>query len=1043
MARIPAAEIERLKREVSLERLAEARGIRLQRHGADLLGLCPFHDDHEPSLVITPAKNLWHCLGACQAGGSVIDWVMRAEGVSFRHAAELLRADLPPEGLSKGKPPERSTVPKLPGLLDASAGDQALLRRVVDYYHASLKESPEALAYLTSRGLQHAEAVERFKLGFANRTLGYRLPAKNRKEGAEIRGRLEALGVMRASGHEHLNGSLVVPVFDEEGRVAELYGRKITQGLRPGTPLHLYLPGPHRGVWNVEALQASREIILCEALLDALTFWCAGYRNVTAAYGVEGVTPDHWKAFERSGTERVLIAYDRDEAGEKAAEKLAHQLAERGIGAYRIHFPKGMDANEYALKVTPAAKSLELVIRKALWLGKGKASAPSTQSTPASPPTTAKDQMPSAPPEIVADAPTEASEPELDEPALPLDAADSELDEAEPLAATPEPAPPREPPPVEERGEEVVMAQGDRRWRVRGIARNTSFDALRVNVLVARDGHGFHVDTLDLYSARHRKAYITEAAAELGLEERVVKRDLGQLLLRLEALQEGQIRKALEPKEKTVELDDQEREAALTLLRDPQLLGRILVDFERCGVVGEETSKLVGYLAAVSRKLDEPLAVILQSSSAAGKSALMEAVLAFIPEEERVQYSAMTGQSLFYMGETDLQHKILAIVEEEGAERASYALKLLQSEGQLTIASTGKDPSTGRLVTHAYRVEGPVMIFLTTTAIEIDEELLNRCLVLTVNEGREQTRAIHRLQRERQTLEGLLQRQDRERVLKVHRDAQRLLRPLLVANPYARDLTFLDHQTRTRRDHMKYLTLIRAIALLHQHQREVKTAHHDGRAVRYIEVTRDDIAMANRLAHEVLGRSLDELPPQTRRLLGLLCEMVRKRGDAQGLDRSDVRFTRRDVREHTGWGNTQLKIHLRRLEDLEYLLVHAGGRGQSLVYELAYAGDAESDRPVLAGLIDVETLAAHAYDAERSGLEGQWSGSSRAQVGGRSGGGRGGSNGENDRKDGSLRTLEGEERQNARLGSEEATRSYVAAPRAAVSLLAAAKAEAR
>jgi hypothetical protein len=793
-------------------------------------------------------------------------------------------------------------------------------------------------------------------------------------------------------------------------------------------------------VWNVEALQASREVILCESLLDALTFWCAGFRNVTAAYGVEGVTPDHWKAFERYGTERVLIAYDRDEAGEKAAEKLAEQLTSRGIGAYRIHFPKGMDANEYALKVQPAAKSLELVVRKALWLGKGKAAAPSTQPTPAPPPTTAKDE---SPPEIVADAPADASEPHLEEPCLPL-AADSELDEVEFLAATPEPAPPLEAPPAEERGEEVVMAQGDRRWRVRGIAKNTSFDALRVNVLVARDGHGFHVDTLDLYSARHRRAFVAEAAAELGLEERVVKRDLGQLLLRLEAIQEEQIQKALEPKEKAVELDDQERDAALELLRDPELLERILADFERCGVVGEETNKLVGYLAAVSRKLDEPLAVILQSSSAAGKSSLMEAVLAFIPDEERVQYSAMTGQSLFYMGETDLQHKILAIVEEEGAERASYALKLLQSEGELTIASTGKDPSTGRLVTHAYRVEGPVMIFLTTTAIEIDEELLNRCLVLTVNEGREQTRAIHRLQRERQTLEGLLQRQDRERVLKVHRDAQRLLRPLLVANPYARDLTFLDHQTRTRRDHMKYLTLIRAIALLHQHQREVKETTHQGERLRYIEVTKGDIATANRLAHEVLGRSLDELPPQTRRLLGLLCEMVRKRCGELGIERADYRFTRRDVREATGWGNTQLKLHLRRLEDLEYLLVHAGGRGQSFVYELAYAGDAESDRPVLAGLIDAEALEGREYDADRSGLEVQRSASSRAQVGAWSGGGRGGEIEENDRGDGSLHALDAEERRNARLGSDEATRSYVAVPRAGVSsLAAAAKAGAR
>src|SRR2546423_633527 len=107
------------------------------------------------------------------------------------------------------------------------------------------------------------------------------------------------------------------------------------------------------------------------------------------------------------------------------------------------------------------------------------------------------------------------------------------------------------------------------------------------------------------------------------------------------------------------------------------------------------------------------------------------------------------------------------------------------------------------------------MIFLTTTAIDLDEELLNRCLVLTVDEERPQTQAIHKKQREAQTLEGLLAKQECEEVLKIHRNAQRLLKPLFVANPYARELTFLDSQTRTRRDHMKYLGLIRSIALLH------------------------------------------------------------------------------------------------------------------------------------------------------------------------------------------------------------------------------------
>jgi DNA primase len=512
------------------------------------------------------------------------------------------------------------------------------------------------------------------------------------------------------------------------------------------------------------------------------------------------------------------------------------------------------------------------------------------------------------------------------------------------------------------------MTFGDRRYRVRGLAKNLSFDALKVNLLVSRD-EGFHVDTLDLYQARQRAAYVKNAASELALREETIKRDVGHVLRELEERQEEVIRKTLEPVEKTVPLSDVEEAAAMDLLKDSRLLDRILTDFEACGVVGEETNKLLGYLAAVSRKLEEPLAVIVQSSSAAGKSALMEAILAFMPEEERVKYSAMTGQSLFYMGETDLAHKILAIVEEQGAEKATYALKLLQSEGELTIASTGKDPASGRLVTQEYRVCGPVMILLTTTAIEIDEELLNRCLVLTVDEDREQTRKIHELQRERQTLEGLLARQARPALLKVHQDAQRLLKPILVANPYARHLTFLDDRTRTRRDHVKYLTLIRAIALLHQYQRPVKTATRGGVSVPYIEVTLDDIATANRLAHQVLGRSLDELPPQTRRLLLALDQMVTEACRREAIARQDYRFSRRQVREHTSWSHTQVHVHLERLVTLEYVLVHRGRQGQSFEYELLYDGEGQDGRPFLTGLLDVETLRAQPTTESLRGLE--------------------------------------------------------------------------
>jgi hypothetical protein len=335
-----------------------------------------------------------------------------------------------------------------------------------------------------------------------------------------------------------------------------------------------------------------------------------------------------------------------------------------------------------------------------------------------------------------------------------------------------------------------------------------------------------------------------------------------------------------------------------------------------------------------------------------------------MPAEDKVQYSAMTGQSLFYMGAMDLKHKILALAEEAGAARASYALKLLQSEGVLSIASTGKDPETGKLVTQEYRVEGPVMIFSTSTAIDHDEELLNRCLTLGVDESREQTRAILTLQRQKRTLDGLFARRQKERLLKVHQNAQRLLRPIAVRNPFADALTFPDGRTRLRRDHEKYLTLIDTLALLHQRQREIKSAEQDGERVEYVEVTLGDIEVANRLAHEALGRSLDELSPQTRRLLELVVSMVEAQCVTQGITRADTRFSRREVREHAGWSDFQVKMHMHKLEELEYVLVHRGGRGQSFVYELLYDGAGRDGKPFLMGLVNVETLKC-AYDGKK------------------------------------------------------------------------------
>jgi hypothetical protein len=790
--------------------------------------------------------------------------------------------------------------------------DAETLKAVSDYYSATLLKSAAALEYLTKRKFDDPDLIDHFHLGFSDRSLGLQLPDKTRKAGAAIRERLTFLGILKPNGRELLRGSLVVPVFDESGQIVQMFGHKVRNDLRKGTPTVVWLPGPRAGLWNVQTLAESKFVILCQDPLAGLTAWAKGDRNVVSILGLDAPTDDLAVTFEKHGVTEVAIAFEDTDAGNTKAAALAEKLKVQGDQCVHVTEP------HKSATISTAHPTISII----------ETVAPAT--------------------ELVASPPSQPPTPQP--PAVPTPSAIPALSTA---AA--------QPPHLEEQGQldEVVIAIGDRKYRARGLSRNTTFAVLKVNVLVTRTtetGSLFHTDTFDLLVARQRAAFTRAASIELGLKEEVVKKDVGTVLLRLEEEQEKLIRKALAPAPPSYTMTEADTAAALELLRSPNLIERTQQDFERCGLIGEKNNALLGYLAVLSRKLDQPLALLIRSSSAAGKSALMEALLDFTPEEDRQRYSAMTAQSLFYLGETGLRHKVLAVSEDQGTERIAYPLKLLLSDGELSIASTGKD-TTGKLIAETYKVRGPVSLMLTSTAADIDEELTNRCLTLTVNEDPAQTRAIHQLQRERETLEGLLARKGRERVRKLHQDAQRLIRPLAVLNPHVKELRFPDAQTRMRRDFLKYIAVVKTIALLHQQQREVKTATVDGETIEYIEVVPSDISLANQLCRPVFGQSLDDLAPQARRLLHLLDRMVTEACAKQGIDRTDLRFHRRDIRAFTGWSDFQVRVHLKRLIELEAVLVHQGGRGRLFEYQLLF--DGKTDNGVWAlGLLDPETVQA-------------------------------------------------------------------------------------
>ena len=319
------------------------------------------------------------------------------------------------------------------------------------------------------------------------------------------------------------------------------------------------------------------------------------------------------------------------------------------------------------------------------------------------------------------------------------------------------------------------LALHGRSYEVKGIARERT--QLKVTIKACGEpGKGFELTTLDLYSNRSREIYVKDCTALFGEPEASIKADIGRVIERAEAWAPEQV--APDPPESSPE--DEARAAAF--LANPDLFGEILADLETLGIAGEETNKLLCYLACVSRKLDDPLSLLIQSRSAAGKSTLQHAILSLCPEEDQVHYTRLTSQALYYQEETRLAHKVLALEETRGLGEAAYSLRALQSAKKLAVATTAKDPLTGRMKTEHYSVKGPVAVLLTTTAAVLDEETAPRFLTITIDESEAMTRTILASQRQGDTLAGHLAQLNRPAVIAKHQQAQRLLEPLLVVN---------------------------------------------------------------------------------------------------------------------------------------------------------------------------------------------------------------------------------------------------------------------
>ncbi|MBK9529336.1 MAG: toprim domain-containing protein [Acidobacteria bacterium] len=508
----------------------------------------------------------------------------------------------------------------------------------------------------------------------------------------------------------------------------------------------------------------------------------------------------------------------------------------------------------------------------------------------------------------------------------------------------------------------LMIAFDNREYRVRGLS-GFGLEKLKINLRL-NAGNNFHLDTLDLYQSRARTNFAQTAAKMCRVNESVINADLLVLIESLEAERLSMRKTSANEPDQGAAMTEADKQAAIAFLTDKNLCEKIVEDFRSIGLVGERSTVLTAYLGAVSRKLQEPLALLIVARSGAGKSALQDAICNFVPPEELVRVTRLTGQALFYKDPYSLQRKMLVIAEDEGAMAAVYSLRTLASDQRLSIAATRTDPNTGKLSTEHYEVFGPVVIVITTTSAEaFDEETRSRFVQLSMNESVEQTRAILATQRHQYSLPGVLEKAESEEIKRLHHHAQRLLKPLAVVNPFVEYLTYPSERLIHRREQRKYLSLINSIALLHQYQREIKTARRGEIEIEYVEVELSDIALANELAEEILGKAMDELAPPVRGMFEAIREACREKANELKIESQDVQLTRREIRETTAWSDWQVRMYCQKLVEMEYLFAVQSLNGKPSVYQLA--SDAESEVQTLRGLTSIDELKRKLTDATK------------------------------------------------------------------------------
>ncbi|WP_206197746.1 hypothetical protein [Terrimonas sp.] len=427
---------------------------------------------------------------------------------------------------------------------------------------------------------------------------------------------------------------------------------------------------------------------------------------------------------------------------------------------------------------------------------------------------------------------------------------------------------------------------------------------------------------LDLYNDVQVEKLIRKAAERLEVGTLQITKAIADITRQLELyrLQQIEEQQAAREVKKKILLPG-EREAAINFLMQPSLMQRTNELIGKAGVIGEAANRLLMYIIFTSRKRENPLHIISFGSSGAGKSHLQEKVAELIPEEDKVPSTSFTSNALYYMGEYDLQHKIILIEDMDGAETVLYALRELISKKHIIKLVPQKD-SKGVTKTMMFKVNGPVTVAGCTTQQSIYEDNANRSFLIYIDESKRQDENIMQYQRKKSA--GTVNIAEENQIKELLQNTQRLLQPIQIRNPYAELLQIPTEVFKPRRTNAHYLQFIEAVTFYHQYQREKYTDPATGET--YIHTTPEDIAEANKLMKEVLLRKADELSGACRNYFEQLKQLLQEQQQST--------FTNKDIRKALRLPGTTVRRYHNELLQNGYIRLQQSEKKQGYLYEI-------------------------------------------------------------------------------------------------------------